>query len=208
MSIQVAIVEDDEGIRESLCELIRRAPGCRLSACYSNAEAALEEIPRKKPHVVLMDINLPGVDGVECVRRLKPLVASTNFIMNTVYEDNDRLFESLRAGASGYLLKRTSSAKVLEAIREVQEGGAPMSPQLARRVVQHFQNEGKNSSEVAQLTPRERDVLDALAKGYLYKEITGQLGISLDTVRDYIRKIYEKLQVHSRTEAVLKYLKR
>jgi len=208
MSIQVAIVEDDEEIRESLTALIGRSPAFRLAGSYASAESALDDIPRKKPQVVLMDINLPGMDGVECVRRLKAVLPAVQIIMNTVYEDSDRLFQSLRAGASGYLLKRTSSAKMLDAIYEVQQGGSPMTPQLARRVVQHFQQVKTNEDDLTKLTPRERDVLDQLAQGYRYKEMTDNLGISIDTVRFNIRNIYEKLHVHSRTEAVVKYLGR
>jgi DNA-binding NarL/FixJ family response regulator len=205
--IKVAIVDDDEGIRSSLASLIRRAPNCRLTGDYANAEVALEEIPKNPPDVVLMDINLPGMNGVECVRQLKATVPSLQVLMLTVYEDSESLFNSLKAGASGYLLKRTATARLVEAIRDVHAGGSPMTPQLARRVVQFFAGAPGSKSEVSKLTPGERDFLDQLAKGYAYKEIADRLNISIDTVRSYVRTVYEKLHVHSRTEAVVKYLR-
>jgi len=200
-------VDDDEGIRSSLATLIRRAPAFKLVADYPDAETALKDIPRRKPDVVLMDINLPGMKGVECVRQLKALVPDVQFLMLTVYEDSDSLFNSLKAGASGYLLKRTASARLLDAIRDVSSGGSPMTPQLARRVVQYFSKPPEAESPVAGLTPGEREFLDQLAKGYAYKEIADQMKISIDTVRSYVRAVYEKLHVHSRTEAVVKYLR-
>jgi len=207
MPIKVAIVDDDEGIRTSLVALIRRAPSLRLSGDYPDAESALKEIPRRPPDVVLMDINLPGIKGVECVRQLKATVPSVQFLMLTVYEDSDSLFNSLKAGASGYLLKRTASARLLEAIRDVYGGGSPMTPQLARRVVQYFSKPAEGVSPVLRLTPGEREFLDQLANGYAYKEIADRMTISIDTVRSYVRTVYEKLHVHSRTEAVVKYLR-
>ena len=207
MPIKVAIVEDDEGIRSSLGALIRRAPALRLAGDYPDAEAALKEIPLRPPDVVLMDINLPGLNGVECVRQLKSALPAVQFLMLTVYEDNDSLFNSLKAGASGYLLKRTASARLLDAIRDVNAGGSPMTPQLARRVVQFFSRPGEGQSGVSKLTPGERDFLDQLANGYAYKEIADRMNISIDTVRSYVRTVYEKLHVHSRTEAVVKYLR-
>ncbi|MGN6554472.1 MAG: response regulator transcription factor [Verrucomicrobiota bacterium] len=207
MQIKVAIVDDDEGIRTSLAALIRRAPSLKLTGDYPDAEAALREIPRRPPDVVLMDINLPGMNGVECVRQLKATVPALQILMLTVYEDSESLFKSLKAGASGYLLKRTASARLLEAIRDVYEGGAPMTPQLARRVVQFFTRAGEEESPMAKLTPGEKEFLDQLAKGYAYKEIAERMQISIDTVRSYVRTVYEKLHVHSRTEAVVKYLR-
>jgi DNA-binding NarL/FixJ family response regulator len=207
MLIKVAIVDDDEGIRSSLATMIGRAPALRLSGDYADAESALKEIPQHPPDVVLMDINLPGMKGVECVRQLKAAVPSLQVLMLTVYEDSDSLFNSLKAGASGYLLKRTASARLIDAIRDVHSGGSPMTPQLARRVVQYFSKSTGNDSEVSRLTPGERDFLDQLAKGYAYKEIADRLNISIDTVRSYVRTVYEKLHVHSRTEAVVKYLR-
>ena len=208
MQIKVAIVDDDEGIRTSLAALIRRAPNFKLAGDYANAETALKEIPRHPPDVVLMDINLPGMKGVECVRQLKAALPGVQFLMLTVYEDSDSLFNSLKAGASGYLLKRTASARLLEAIRDVHAGGSPMTPQLARRVVQFFSKPAdRASSSLARLTPGEKEFLDQLANGYAYKEIADRMKISIDTVRSYVRTVYEKLHVHSRTEAVVKYLR-
>jgi len=206
MPIKVAIVDDDEDIRASLATLIRRAPALRLVGDYPDAEAAVQDLPQRAPDVVLMDINLPGMNGVECVRQLKGSLPAVQFLMLTVYEDSDSLFNSLKAGASGYLLKRTASTRLLEAIRDVHSGGSPMTPQLARRVVQFFSRPADGASAVAHLTPGEKDFLDQLAKGYAYKEIADRLGISIDTVRSYVRTVYEKLHVHSRTEAVVKYL--
>ena len=207
MLIKVAIVDDDDGIRTSLAALIRRAPALRLVGDYADAEAALREIPRRTPDVVLMDINLPGLNGVECVRQLKGSLPAVQFLMLTVYEDSDSLFNSLKAGASGYLLKRTASARLLQAIRDVYGGGAPMTPQLARRVVQYFSKPAAGDARMSKLTAGEKDFLDQLAKGYAYKEIADQMKISIDTVRSYVRTVYEKLHVHSRTEAVVKYLR-
>jgi DNA-binding NarL/FixJ family response regulator len=207
MPIKVAIVEDDEGIRSSLAALIRRASALRLAGDYPDAESALKEIPRRPPDVVLMDINLPGIKGVECVRLLKTALPQVQFLMLTVYEDSDSLFNSLKAGASGYLLKRTAPARLLEAIRDVHSGGSPMTPQLARRLVQYFSRPAEGDSSVSRLTPGERDFLDQLANGYAYKEIADRMKISIDTVRSYVRTVYEKLHVHSRTEAVVKYLR-
>jgi DNA-binding NarL/FixJ family response regulator len=206
--IQVAIVEDDEEIRASLTHRIGENSQFSLRGSYGDAETALAELPGQKPDVVLMDINLPGMDGVECVRQLKSRLPSAQFVMLTVYEDNNRLFKSLMAGASGYLLKRTPPAKLLAAIKEAHEGGSPMTPQIARRVVQHFQQLPEPASELQKLTPRETEVLNQLAKGYRYKEIVDNLGISSGTLHSYIRNIYEKLHVHSRTEAVVKFLNR
>jgi DNA-binding NarL/FixJ family response regulator len=206
MPIHVAIVEDDEEIRANLTHRIGETPSLRLLGSYADAESAMADLPHRKPDVVLMDINLPGMDGVECVRQLKSKLPSSQFVMLTVYEDNNRLFKSLMAGASGYLLKRTPPAKLVAAIKEAHAGGSPMTPQIARRVVQHFQQLPQPSSELQKLTPRETEVLTQLAKGFRYKEIVDNLGISPGTLHSYIRNIYEKLHVHSRTEAVVKFL--
>ena len=204
--IQVALVEDDPEIRANLAHRVGRSPGFRLLRSYSDAESALADLPRHPPDVVLMDINLPGIDGVECVRQLKVKMPAVQFIMLTIYEDGNRLFKSLMAGASGYLLKRTPPDKLLVAIQEAHEGGAPMTPEVARRVVQHFQQIPQPSSDLQRLTSRETDVLEQLAKGFLYKEIEDNLGIGTGTLRGYIANVYEKLHVHSRTEAVVKFL--
>jgi DNA-binding NarL/FixJ family response regulator len=202
--IKVSIVDDAEGIRANLATLIEGAPNLELIGDYSNAETALEEIPKRTPDVVLMDINLPRMNGVECVRRLKAQLPKLQILMLTVYDDSDSLFDSLRAGASGYLLKRTATKHLIEAIHDVHEGGSPMSPQMARRVVTLFNQKPKD--EVTQLTPGEKEFLSQLAMGYTYKEIASRMNIAMDTVRTYVRKVYDKLHVHSRTEAVVKYL--
>ena len=207
-SIAVALVEDDPGLRASLANLLKKAPGLNVVADYPDAESALEALPRHKPDVVLMDVNLPAMSGVECVRRLKPLLPQTQVLMLTVHDDNDSLFDSILAGADGYLLKDTVPARLVAAIREVHSGGSPMTPQIARRVVQHFRKHPPVRPEVEGLTPREMEVLELLARGDRYKEISERLGISMDGIRFHIRRIYDKLHVHSRTEAVLKYLGR
>jgi DNA-binding NarL/FixJ family response regulator len=207
MQIKVAIVDDDDGIRSSLATLIRRSPLFKLTGDYPDAETAIKEIPRNPPDVVLMDINMPGMKGMDCVQILKTQLPGAQFLMLTVYEDSDSLFASLKAGASGYLLKRTASARLLEAIRDVHAGGSPMTPQLARRVVQFFSKPNEKASPIAQLTTGENEFLDQLANGYAYKEIAERMKISIDTVRSYVRTVYEKLHVHSRTEAVVKYLR-
>ena len=207
-AIQVALVEDDEEIRANLTHVFRRSPDFRLVGTYPDAETAMIELPHCQVDAVLMDINLPGIDGVECVRRLKPRMPKVQFIMLTIYEDGNRLFKSLMAGANGYLLKRTSPATLLAAVREAHTGGAPMTPEMARRVAKYFQDLPKPASEMEQLTRREVDVLEQLAKGFRYKEIEDNLNISTGTLRSYISNVYEKLHVHSRTEAVVKYLNR
>lgn len=209
MAIKVSIVDDNEGLRTSLAALIRRSPSLKLIGEYADAESALKDIPTKVPDVVLMDINLPGMNGVECVRQLKVALPTLQVLMLTVYEDGDSLFNSFKAGASGYLLKRTASARLIEAIHEVNTGGSPMTPQIARRMVQFFnaKPQSKEDSPVAKLTAGEREFLDQLANGYAYKEIADRMKISIDTVRSYVRTVYEKLHVHSRTEAVVKYLR-
>jgi DNA-binding NarL/FixJ family response regulator len=207
MTIAVSVVEDDVRVRGSLARLIDRSEGFRCVSQHPSAENALEDLPRVRPAVVLMDINLPGMNGVDCVRHLKALLPETQIIMLTVYEDTELIFAALAAGATGYLLKRTPPAALLASIREVQCGGSPMTSHIARKVVQSFQRSGAPSGAAEGLSPREHEVLDHLARGYLYKEIASALGISYDTVHTHIRRIYEKLQVHSRTEAVAKHLR-
>ena len=208
MAITVSIVEDNDQLRVTLARVINRAEGFRCLSQYPDAEAAVEALPRDQPDVVLMDINLPGMNGVECVRRLKQLAPDSLVIMLTVYEDTENIFNALAAGASGYLLKRTPRAEVLDAIREVHRGGSPMTTHIARKVVQSFQQTGASSQPTESLSPREQEVLDCLSKGFLYKEIADKLGIGYETVHTYIRRIYEKLQVRTRTEAVAKFLRR
>jgi DNA-binding NarL/FixJ family response regulator len=205
--IHVALVEDDDEIRANLAYRIDGHPHFRLTGSYGDAESALAEIPRQKPQVVLMDINLPGMDGVECVRRLKLQLATTRFVMLTVYEDSNRLFKSLMAGASGYLLKRSSSAKLLTAIHEAHEGGSPMTPQIARLMMRHFQEASQPAVEIGKLTAREREVLEQLSKGFRYQGIIDNMVISERTLHSHIRNIYEKLHVHSRKDGAVKYLR-
>jgi len=207
MSIAVSIVEDDAGVRSSLVKLINSSPGYKCVSQHSSAENALDEIPRLKPDVTLMDINLPGLNGVECVRKLKPLLPRTQVIMLTVYQNTDNIFKALAAGATGYLLKQTPPSELLAAISDVNAGGSPMNSHIARKIVQSFQESPavtRNTSEA--LSPREAEVLDLLAKGFLYKEIADQMKISYATVHTHIRHVYEKLHVRSRTEAVAKHL--
>jgi DNA-binding NarL/FixJ family response regulator len=209
MPIKVVIVEDDEYLRVNLAELIGGVAAFRVVGAYGDGQTALQEIPLAAPDVVLMDIQLPCCDGVECVRQLKAARPEVNFLMLTVHEDSERLFESLKAGASGYLLKRTSSPRLLQAIREVHAGGAPMTPQIARRVVRYFSAAVHDPSvRLERLTSGQKEFLDQLAAGYGYKEIAAHLGITIDGVRSYVRRIYEKLHVHSRTEAVVRYLQK
>jgi DNA-binding NarL/FixJ family response regulator len=208
MAITVSIVEDNDQLRGTLARVISRAEGFRCLSQYGNAEAALAGLPNDRPNVVLMDINLPGMNGVECVRRLKQLAPETLAVMLTVYEDTENIFNALAAGASGYLLKRTTSAELLAAIRDVQTGGSPMTTHIARKVVQSFQKAGPSPQATEKLSQREQEVLDCLSQGFLYKEIADKLGISYETVHTYIRRIYEKLQVRTRTEAVAKFLRR
>ena len=208
MPITVSIVEDNEQLRGTLARVIGRAEGFKCLSQYGDAESALESLPKERPEVVLMDINLPGMNGVECVRKLKPLVPQMQIVMLTVYEDTENIFNALAAGAAGYLLKRTKSAELLEAIREVNRGGSPMTTHIARKVTQSFQRAGPSQQATENLSEREQEVLDCLSQGLIYKEIADKLGISYETVHTYIRRIYEKLQVRTRTEAVAKFLKR
>jgi len=208
MPIRVSIVEDSRGTRESLRELLSRAPGLRCVSAYANAEDALRDLPLHSPDVVLMDINLPGMSGIECVARLKTQMPATQVLMLTTYDESDLIFDSLRRGASGYLLKNMPASELIQAVEQVHAGGAPMSMQIARKVVDHFHRIKQPISEVEQLTKREHEILALLAKGYLYKEIADQLGITLSTVRAHLHTVYEKLHVQSRTEAVVKFLGR
>ncbi|HUC84109.1 MAG TPA: response regulator transcription factor [Candidatus Acidoferrales bacterium] len=207
MSIDVAIVEDDVPAREIIAGWIRGADGFKLVGEYTDAETAIADLPQRKPSVVLFDINLPGMNGIECVRKLKPRLPETQFLMVTVYEDANHIFDALAVGASGYLLKQTRRSELLAALRDVHAGGSPMSSQIARKVVQSFRRDGAGSTygEAAELSPREREVLELLARGYLYKEIAEQLKISVQTVNTYIRRVYEKLHVRSRAQAVAKF---
>lgn len=211
--IHVAVVEDDGRVRASLARLLERAPGLRCVSEHGSGEEALRVLPEVRPNVVLMDINLPGIDGVECARRLKTTLPDTQIMMLTVYQDNDVIFNALAAGASGYLLKRTPGPALIAGIREVHGGGSPMSSQIARKVVQSFRATPAPpaSPEVTgaeTLTPRENEVLELLSKGYLYREIANELLIGYDTVHSHVRHIYEKLQVNTRTRAAAVHLTR
>jgi DNA-binding NarL/FixJ family response regulator len=206
MAIKVSIIEDDDWIRENLAGRIRQTDGFACAGSYRTGEEAVANIPAQAPDVILMDINLPKMNGIECVRQLKGLVPSAQILMLTVYEDSDRIFNSLLAGASGYLLKRTPQAEILEAIAEVHRGNSPMTGHIARKVVQYFNQRGGFGTDVEKLSKREREVLEHLARGVPYKEIAAVLAVSIDTVRVHIKGIYGKLHVHSRGEAVAKYL--
>lgn len=208
MNIKVSIVEDNRGTRESLKELFERAHGIGCVGVHATGEDALRKIPAETPDVVLMDINLPGISGIECVTRLKERIPGVQVLMLTTYEESDLIFESLRGGASGYLLKTMPPAEIVQAVEQVHHGGAPMSMQIARKVVAHFQQIKRPASDVEKLTKREHEILGLLAKGYFYKEIADQLAISLSTVRAHLHTVYEKLHVQSRTEAVVKFLGR
>jgi DNA-binding NarL/FixJ family response regulator len=203
--IRIVIVEDLEEVAEGLAEFIQRDDELQLMASFRTAEAASLEIPILKPDVAVVDINLPGVNGIECIRRVKEVAPSVLFMMFTVYENNEHVFEALRVGASGYLLKRTPPAEIISAIKELYHGGSPMSSSIARKLVVLFQNQNPSiGQEGVTLTRREKEVLEQLAKGMLYKEIGEQLGISFHTVRQHIAKIYEKLHVQNKTEAINK----
>ncbi|MGA2801775.1 MAG: response regulator transcription factor [Verrucomicrobiota bacterium] len=208
MPISVSIVEDNDKLRGTLARVLNRADGFRCVSQHANAEDALKDLPQARPDVVLMDINLPGMNGVECVRQLKQLIPQTQVLMLTVYEDTENIFNALAAGAGGYLLKRTPSKELLEAIQEMHRGGSPMTMHIARKVVQSFQQTAATTQSTENLSPREQEVLDFLSHGFLYKEIADKMGVSYETVHTYVRRIYEKLQVRTRTEAVAKFLRK
>jgi DNA-binding NarL/FixJ family response regulator len=205
MGLGISIVEDDPEAREMLAEWLNTTPGFCCVSKHGDGLAALEELPGIQPEVVLMDINLPGIKGIECVRRLKPQMPKTQFLMLTVYSDNNSIFQALEAGAIGYLLKRTSRDELFAALRLVQAGGSPISSGIARRVAQVFQKPQPSAAEEETLSERERQVLDLLSHGHSEKQIADRLGISQHTVHTYIRRIYEKLHVHSHAQAVAKY---
>jgi DNA-binding NarL/FixJ family response regulator len=206
MSIGVSIIEDDEPTREILMGWIKRSRDFHLVSNYGNAERAIARLPSEKPAVVLMDINLPRISGIEAVRQLKLVMPETQFLMLTVYEDSDHLFHALAGGASGYLLKRTLREELIDALKDVHSGGSPMSSNIARKLVQSFRRTPTEMDGVEDLTPREREVLQLLAAGDLYKEIADQLRISITTVNAHVRRIYEKLHVRSRSQALAKFM--
>lgn len=207
MKIRVSIIEDDSKLRSAIKERVESDKRFQVVSEHSTAEDAIEHLPAARPNVVLSDINLPGLSGIECVRKLKPVMPSTQFVMLTVYDDTERIFEALSAGATGYLVKRTPRAELLSAIWDVHKGESPMSSGIARKIVRSFQRADPAAEPDYKLAPRERQVLELLSQGFLYKEIADQLGLSIPTVNSYIRSIYEKLQVHSRSQAVAKFLR-
>ncbi|EEF63187.1 response regulator [Pedosphaera parvula] len=204
--ITVSIVDDQQDIRENIAGYVGGTKGFSCLSSYASAEEALPKLAKDKPDVILMDINLGGMSGIECVRQLKPKIPTTQIVMLTVFEDTEKIFSALAAGASGYLLKRMPPSKLLDAIREVNEGGSPMSAPIARKVVESLQaTRPPKPDDTAELSPREREVLEGLAEGCAYKQIADKLGVSIHTVRNYIRRIYEKLHVRSSSQAVARY---
>jgi len=206
MKIKVSIVEDDFGTRENLLKVLQSAPELTCLHGYPDGETALREISSAIPDVVLMDIRLPGMSGIECVAKLKEKLPKVDVLMLTTYEESDLIFESLRAGATGYLLKNMPPAELINAVVQSRAGGSPISMRIARKIVGHFQQLNTAKSDTSSLTKREHEILSLLAKGYLYKEIADQLHISINTVRVHIQKVYEKLQVHSRSQAIMRFL--
>jgi DNA-binding NarL/FixJ family response regulator len=204
MSISIAIVEDLDEVRDGLSNVVALSQDFKSPWTFKSAEEALEQIPALQPDIVIMDINLPGLDGIECVRRLKAKLSKTQIMMFTVYENDEKVFEALKAGATGYLLKNTSMTHMMDSLRELYAGGSPMSANIARKLVIHFQKNETPHSLSKIFTNRETEVLHLLAKGLLYKEIASQLSLSTGTVRQHIHNIYEKLHVQNRTEAINK----
>lgn len=207
MPITVSIIEDDAMACEAFAQLIDTSGDCKCISQHTSAELAMIELPELKPDVVLMDINLPGVSGVVGVQRLKEVLPHTQFVMLTVYDDSDLIFSALKAGATGYLLKRSAASDLLSAIRDVHGGGSPMTSEIARKIVQSYHQPSPADSELQKLSAREAEVLELLARGFLYKEIADSLKITYATVNTHIRHIYEKLHVQSRTQAVSKHLR-
>jgi DNA-binding NarL/FixJ family response regulator len=206
MKINVGIVEDDREIRENWAKVLNAHPRLKCSAACESGEEALKRLPESQPDVVLMDINLPGMSGIQCAAMLKDRLPKTQVLMVTIYSNNKSIFEALQAGASGYILKNNSSEEVIRSIIEVVEGGAPMTGQIARRVIEAFRKPSSTSLSAAQLTTRETEILQLIAKGYANKEIASQINVGVSTVRTHIEHIYEKLHVHCRTEAAARYL--
>lgn len=202
MSITLAIVEDLDEVRDGLKNFIGLSSDFKVLDTFTTAEEALYDIPKLKPDIVIMDINLPGMNGIECIRQVKDKSPRTQFMMFTVYENDEKVFEALKAGASGYLLKNTGLVQLIEALKELHNGGSPMSANIARKLVTVFRDKEKVAEPVESLSNRENQILQLLAKGLLYKEIADQLSIATNTVRQHIHKIYEKLHVQNRTEAI------
>jgi DNA-binding NarL/FixJ family response regulator len=204
MSISLSIVEDLDEVREGLKQFISLSPEFHVLDTFKTAEEAIYSIPKLKPDIVIMDISLPGMNGIDCIREIKNKIPQTQFMMFTVYENDEKVFEALKAGASGYLLKNTGLVQLIEALKELHDGGSPMSANIARKLVTVFREQEKNAVPVETLSNRENEILQLLSKGLLYKEIADQLSISVSTVRQHIHKIYEKLHVQNRTEAINK----
>jgi DNA-binding NarL/FixJ family response regulator len=205
MTMTIAIVDDDAAVRRSLTGMLQRSPGIKCVGTYASAEAAIEEVPRLAPQILLMDINLPGMDGVACVRQLARLAPHIQIIMLTVHDDTSAIFNSLAAGASGYLLKPVRAADLIAAVRDVFAGGAPLTSNIARKVIQSFKQTPPDGQVTEELSPRELEVLDCLTRGFVYKEIADHLEVSYATVRTHIERIYQKLHVRSRSQAVAKF---
>jgi DNA-binding NarL/FixJ family response regulator len=205
--ISVSIVDDEDGLRQSIAAFVNGAPGFKCLSTYPSAEAALAMLAKEPPDVVLMDIHLTGMSGIQCVEKLKAAAPKIQIVMLTVYEDTAQIFQALSAGASGYMLKRCTPDKLLQAIRDVHAGGSPMSSSIARKVVASFQKPAPASATANNLTAREQSILECLARGLTYQQTADQLSISMGTIRTHIRRIYEKLHVHACTEAVAKYLR-
>jgi DNA-binding NarL/FixJ family response regulator len=205
--ITVSVVDDENSLRQSIATFVNGSPGFRCLSTFPSGEAALEQLPAGWPDVILMDIHLSGMSGIECVRRVKGMNPKVQILMLTVYEDADQIFAALAAGAAGYILKRLTPAKLLDAIQDIHAGGSPMSPSIARKVLASFKKPGP-AVDTSDLSPREQMVLDCLARGFTYQKTGDVLKISLHSVRTYVRRIYEKLHVHSRTEAVAKYTRK
>lgn len=203
---RIVIVEDNAVVRAGMEELVNSIPGCECAACCSSGEEALRFIPRLKPDLVMMDIHLPNLSGIECTSKLKQQMPGLAVLMITVYEDETRIFQALKAGASGYILKRSHPGEIVQAIAEVLAGGAPMTSSIARKVVESFRDHGSPPSADSGLSRREREILQALSRGLANKEIADELNINIETVRWHLKQIYEKLHVHGRTEAAVKFL--
>ena len=201
----VVVVEDDARLQKHLMMILDTPADITCLCAVSSAEEALARIPKYQPDVVLMDINLPGISGIDCIRELKSKLPRLEVVMLTAYEEEDNIFRALKEGASGYLLKSSTPDELYNAIRDVYSGGAPFSSHIARKVAQYFRGEREIENENEKLTPRERDVLKLLATGYIYKEVADQLDISLETVRTYVKRICQKLHVRSKVEAIIKY---
>lgn len=206
--ILVCIVEDRKDIREALQLLINDAPDCSCAGTFANGEKAVKAIPELQPDVVLMDIDLPGMDGIECIRQLKPLCPRVQFMICTVYDEDEKIFDALAAGASGYILKRSNSDTLIASIKDLHGGGSPMSSDIARKIVQQFQKKASTQKDDFQLSNREKEILELLAKGFTYQQAADNIFISGKTIKKHVYNIYAKLHVSSRMEAVNKYFGR